>query len=233
MTEKSAEATRDRLVRAAAELLAEGGRDAVSTRAVSAAAGVQAPTLYRLFGDKDGLLEAVAAHGFAEYLTDKVALGESDNPVEDLRRGWDLHVQFGLTHPAFYLLMYGDPKAGASSAAGKEAENKLRRIVQRIAEAGQLRVSVSRGAELVHATGKGVVLTLIGTPEDERDMEFAAAAREHVISSITTGGQALGDTDVPARAAGLAAALRSDPVGALSGTEQALLVEWLDRIADA
>jgi hypothetical protein len=34
-------------VQAAARLLAEGGREAVSTRAVAAAAGVQAPTIYR------------------------------------------------------------------------------------------------------------------------------------------------------------------------------------------
>jgi AcrR family transcriptional regulator len=81
-----ASTTRERVLRAAADLLAEGGRDAVSTRAVSAAAGVQAPTLYRLFGDKEGLLQAVAAHGFAEYLSDKHALAETDDPIDDSRR---------------------------------------------------------------------------------------------------------------------------------------------------
>ena len=39
--------TKDRIVRVAADLLAEGGREAVSTRAVAAAAGVQVPTIYR------------------------------------------------------------------------------------------------------------------------------------------------------------------------------------------
>ena len=78
--------TRERLVKAAAELLIEGGKEAVSTRAVASAAGVQAPTLYRLFGDKDGLLDAVAAYGFADYLATKHAMGASDNPVDDLRR---------------------------------------------------------------------------------------------------------------------------------------------------
>ena len=57
---------RQRICDAAAEAAGRGRRDAVSTRAVSAAAGVQAPTLYRLFGDKDGLLDAVADHGFAD-----------------------------------------------------------------------------------------------------------------------------------------------------------------------
>ena len=60
--------TRERIVEAAAALLAQGGREAVSTRAVSAAAGVQAPTIYRIFGDKQGLLDAVASRGFAEYV---------------------------------------------------------------------------------------------------------------------------------------------------------------------
>ena len=27
-------------------------------------------------------------------------------PLADLRAGWDLHVEFGLSHPAIYLLMY-------------------------------------------------------------------------------------------------------------------------------
>ena len=41
---------------------------AVTTRAVADAAGVQAPTLYRLFGDKDGLMEAVAEHVMAAFV---------------------------------------------------------------------------------------------------------------------------------------------------------------------
>src|SRR3954470_7132492 len=85
------EGPRGRIVAAAARRLAEGGPDAVSTRAVSAAAGVQPPTIYRLFGDKEGLLDAVAAHGFQAYLATKTIVPQSDDPVADLRRGWDLH----------------------------------------------------------------------------------------------------------------------------------------------
>jgi len=50
---------RHRIVEAAVELLEKGGPDAVSTRAVAAAAGMQPPAIYRLFGDKEGLLEAI------------------------------------------------------------------------------------------------------------------------------------------------------------------------------
>ena len=75
--ENPAKSTRDRIVEAAAGLLTEDGREAVSTRAVSAAARVQAPTIYRLFGDKQGLLDAVASHGFASYLRGKTLLRDA------------------------------------------------------------------------------------------------------------------------------------------------------------
>ena len=63
MTSMPGGGPRERILAATAKLLAEGGREAASTRAVGAAAGVQAPTIYRLFGDKQGLLDAVAARG--------------------------------------------------------------------------------------------------------------------------------------------------------------------------
>lgn len=215
------------MVHAAAELLVDGGRDALSTRAVSAAAGVQAPTLYRTFGDKEGLLDAVAAHGFQSYLAGKHALGETDDPVGDLRRGWDLHVEFGLSQPAFYMLMYGEPHV---REARKEADAILRRIVERIAEAGRLRVPVDRAARLVHATGMGVILSLIASPPEQRDLDLITAAREHVIQTITT--DSADDTsDIPSRAIALKAALAKEPGDALTQAEHALLAEWLDRLS--
>ncbi len=103
------ETTRDRIIRAASTLLIESGSDAVTVRSVSAAAGVQTPALYRIFRDKQALLQAVAACGMRDYLADKNALAETDDPVADLARAWDLHVRFGLARPAFYLIAFGAP----------------------------------------------------------------------------------------------------------------------------
>ena len=231
MVTKAAMDTRERILQAAAGLLAAEGRDGLSTRAVSAAAGVQPPALYRLFGDKDGLLDAVAAYGFDEYLTSKRALGSTADPVEDLRRGWDLHVEFGLSRPEFYVLMYGDARPGRTSPAVREGEAMLRSIVERVAAAGRLRMSVDRAARLVHAAGMGVVLSLIATPEDERDAELSVTARESVLDRILTGTAAPAGSDLPERAVALRAAL--DGAGVLTEAERVLLAEWLDRIADA
>ncbi len=65
------EQTRQRVIDAAIDLLTSGGRDAVTTRAVADAAGLQPPAIYRLFGDKEGLLDAVAEYGFASFVAGK------------------------------------------------------------------------------------------------------------------------------------------------------------------
>ena len=48
----SRDGTRKRIIAAAIEILTREGREAVTTRAVADAAGVQAPAIYRLFTDK-------------------------------------------------------------------------------------------------------------------------------------------------------------------------------------
>ena len=219
-------------MRAAADLLAEGGREAVSTRAVAAAAGVQAPTIYRQFGDMRGLLDAVAGHGFSEYLRGKVAREVVEDPVEDLRHGWNLHVEFGLANPALYTLMYGDPRPGATPTAALEAEKILHGLVQRVAEAGRLRVGVERSAQMIHAAGCGVTLTLIGAGPEDRDPALSGATREAILAAVTTAGTATGRAG-GGRAANHAVALKAvlpEAEAGLTPGERIVLSEWLDRI---
>ncbi len=218
------------MLRAAADLLAGGGRDAVSTRAVSAAAGIQAPTLYRLFGDKDGLLDAVAAHGFAEYLERKKELTPSDDPVEDLRRGWDLHVEFGLSRPEFYVLMFGAP-ASRTTDASRTAAAILEGMVTRVAAAGRLRMGVARAIQLTHATCVGVTLSLITAGEP--DLAVSTTAREAVLRALVTDAPDPAETaGVASRAVALRAVLPTAGTAPLSPAEHALLTEWLDRLAN-
>jgi AcrR family transcriptional regulator len=232
-TDRSAspESHRQRIITAAIRLLTEGGREAVSTRAVSAAAGVQAPTIYRLFGDKQGLLDAVAAHGFATHLGAKAGLEPTGDPVEDLRTGWNLNMEFGLANPALYTLMYAEPRPGATSPAASAALDMLGAHIHRIAEAGRLRVDEARAAQLVLAVGGGTTLALIATPEDRRDLTVSHLAREAVITAITTDAPAT----TPPGPAGAALALRAllPRTNVLTPGEQGLLTELLDRIARA
>jgi len=59
---ETAESNRHRILEAAYELIAEAGFHPVSVDAVAARAGVTRVTVYRHFGSKRGLLEAVSSH---------------------------------------------------------------------------------------------------------------------------------------------------------------------------
>ncbi|HEV8568133.1 MAG TPA: TetR/AcrR family transcriptional regulator [Actinoplanes sp.] len=229
----TAQSTRERIIETAAALLAEGGREAVSTRAVSAAARVQAPTIYRIFGDKRGLLDAVARYGFETYLRSKSALEQTADPVEDLRKGWDLHVGFGLAQPAFYTLIYGEPRPGVEWTAAREAADILAKQVRRIAEAGRLRVSEVRAAQLIHAAGSGTTLTLIALPPERRDPALSRLARESVITTVTTDVPPYGSRESNAVSSAIALRAVLPEATVLTERERGLLAEWLDRIATA
>lgn len=235
----TAPSTRDRILAAAMELLDQGGPEAMSTRAVGAAARVQAPTIYRLFGDKQGLLDAVTEARFAEYLAAKTDQVPSDDPVEDMRRGWDRHVEFGLAHPAVYTAMYGNPRPGDVPRAVRRGEEMLLEIVGRIAAAGRLRLDVPTAASMVTAAGRGTVLLLIGTPPAERDMRLATLNREAVVAAITTdpprveGSTRAADDEPGAPVAAAARTVRAalPHLDALTPAERTLMAEWLDRLA--
>ena len=226
-----ADDVRTRIVVAAAGLIASGGRDAATTRAVAAAAAVQAPTIYRLFGDKRGLLDAVVEHGLAAYVAEKARRAPHPDPVQDLRDGWDLHVAFGLTHPGLFTIMTGDPQHHPLSPAVAAGLDVLQRRVRNIALAGRLRVSEHRAVALLQSMCIGTVLTLLHEPEERRDPALSAAARDAVVTAIT--GEAISPADLaPAR---VATALRAslDRTSVLTDGERHLLGELLDRIADA
>ena len=226
-TGRARDELRARIVAVTADLLRADGREAVTTRAVTAAAGVQAPTLYRLFGDKAGLLDAVAAHGYAQYLARK-KLPDDGDPVDALRAGWDLHVGFGLDNPALYTLMYGDPRPGDVPEAVRAALRFLGAHVRAIARAGRLRVAEHHAVYLVRASGTGTVLTLLDTPPQQRDPTLSRLAREACIAAITTDAAVAPPPGVRGAAIALRAGLSE--VTALSPVELALLGEWLDRI---
>src|ERR1700712_989995 len=216
---------RTRIVEAAGRLLQARGEGAVSPRGGGAAAGVQAPTIYRLFGDKQGLLDAVVTHGFERYLAEKTVREETDDPVADLRTGWDLHVGLALERPALYTLMYARPNGEGHSPAARAAFAVLAALVRRIAAAGRLRVGEDRAVGLVHAAGSGAALSLIAVPPAGRDPGLSAAAREAIVAAITTDAAEATAPGPVGAAVTLRAAL--DDVAVPPDAEPGLLAEWL------
>ncbi|MFJ2021899.1 TetR/AcrR family transcriptional regulator [Streptomyces nodosus] len=221
------EQTRRRIIDAAVELLERGGRDAVTTRAVAEAAGLQSPALYRLFGDKDGLLEAVAEHGFTQFLAAKHIDPDPHDPIKELRTGWDIAVEFGLANPALYTLMYGEPTK--STTVFRIGLELLMDRLRRLAAGGWLRMDEELAAQIVHATARGAVLTWLSLPEEQRNPALLDTLRESMIMTVTNQEPAVQEAGLAGAARALRAALpRHTP---LSHAEQQLLTEWLDRLS--
>ena len=233
------ERTRAAIVAATADLLRSGGSDAVTTRAVASAAGVQAPVIYRLFGDKEGLVRAVATHSYAAFVATKESEHPSDDPLDDLRRGWDLAVEFWLEHPALHTMLRGGEGADADAAVHEAGLRVLRERVDRLAAAGRLRITADLAVAVIRATADGAVVTTLATPADRRDPALLRAMREAMREAMvaavaveTSSPTDHGPDDGPA---GAARALRARLSGrtVLSEAEHLLLDEWLTRLEHA
>ncbi|MCP2362277.1 AcrR family transcriptional regulator [Nonomuraea thailandensis] len=218
--------TRGRIVKIAAQLLRDQGPAAVTTRRVAQEAGLQPPALYRLFQDKDDLLDAAAEHVFAEHVAGKRLTTPSDDPVEDLRAGWHTQISFGLANPYVYGLLL-DPARARDTPAQAKGVRILAERVHRIAAAGRLRVSEERAVNLIRAAGAGTVHTLLTLPPGHSDPQLADAAFDAIARAILVDEPAVPARDPAAVVAAFRTLLPDLPM--LSKAEAALLDEWLRR----
>lgn len=246
--------TKARILEVAAALVAESPDGDVSTRAVCEAAGVGAPALYRHFGDKEGLLSAVVDHGWDKYLAAKRDRAPGTDPVQDLRDGWDTHVEFALHNPNLYRLM-NSPAMRKPPAAALESHRILTADLQRAAEHGKLRLAPELAAQIIMSANVGVALMLVSRPATFTDESVSRRVRDSVHTMVFTPDVMAAPTAtpdpstsdpstsdqtpeaeqsrLPATAARLNALLRQAPAPVLSPAEDALLTEWLNRLSNA
>lgn len=160
--------TEEEILRAAAEVLERGGPAALTTRAVCEAAGVKSPTLYHHFGDKDGLAAALVRRGMAEFVARKRALPDTDDPMQQLRAGWDQAVDFALKRPALHALYVEQLRT--QPRLGDEPYALMRARVQRLVDRGIFKIGVDEAARAVWAGCSGV-LALTGSGLTRREVQ--------------------------------------------------------------
>jgi AcrR family transcriptional regulator len=221
--------TRSLILEKTAELLAQSATGEVSTRAVCEAAGVTQPVLYRLFGDKDGLLAATVDFVWEQYLSMKRAATKSPDPLADLRSGWDSHVAFALSHPHTYRLLFGT-SLSTTPEAGAEAMRLLRVNLDRLAEQGRLRVAPDEAARLVMAANSGVALALLLRPHEYPDVSVSTVMRDVIHRAILAEEPGQADTGQARFVAATTLRGGMGDAGLFSAGEVTLLDEWLERI---
>jgi AcrR family transcriptional regulator len=104
--EAARQAAREQILRAAGELLLEGGYEWVSLRRVAERIGYTPTAIYRHFAAKDALLYAVTEEAFRMF-TDRLrnAAQAATTPIERLEAIGLAYLDFGLEHPAYYRML--------------------------------------------------------------------------------------------------------------------------------
>ncbi|MGK5683392.1 TetR/AcrR family transcriptional regulator [Actinoplanes sp. URMC 104] len=219
-------AVRAALIEAAERQLAASPDGDVATRAVCEEVGVTQPVLYRLFGDKRGLLHAVADAGVDRYARRKAELEVTDDPVADLYAGWDDHMAFALEKPALYQLMF----ASGTAAHGRVLD-LLEATLVRCAAAGALRTTPRLAAQLILPVNAGVALSVIAHPGRYDDPGLSHRARDAVFAAVLTRApEPAGPDPVRSAARRLRSQLTLSGTDRLEPEESALLDRWLDRL---
>ncbi len=222
---------RTQMLRAAEAQLVASADGEIATRAVCEAVGVTQPVLYRIFGDKSGLLDALAGWGLERYATRKAELEVTADPVADLYAGWDDHMSFAEQNPALYRLMF-TPRPWAADTARDGVTELLVAALTRCAAAGALAVDPELAARMILSANIGLALNRIAQPDRFAGDETSHALRDALFAAILTDPVPTGEREPLADAAArLGAQLEITPARSLAPEEASLLRVWLGRLS--
>ncbi|GAA1873464.1 TetR/AcrR family transcriptional regulator [Myceligenerans crystallogenes] len=153
------DSTRDRIVRAAAELVDHGGPAAVTLREVGTRAGVSRAAPYKHFTGKRDLLAAVAATELDRLAgTIRAAAAGTRSRVEAFETATLTYVRWAQEHPERFELVFGrwdDEAHPELDAAAERATTALLGLAHDAVAAGELHGSPDRIAVLVWSLGHG------------------------------------------------------------------------------
>jgi AcrR family transcriptional regulator len=163
----------------AAVMIAEGGAENVTMRAIGGRLGVSRAAPYRHFADKTALLVAVATSGFTRLKARLEAIDATAprSSVERLRRLGKEYVHFALENPAHYRLMYGkEAVIRLDHPELREAANAIYEQLVSVIQIHQRRGGIKR--------------------QDPRALAYVAWSAVHGLASLLIDGQILAPVDI-------------------------------------
>ena len=103
--------TRDRILKAAHRALRRKGANALSLRKIATDVRLTPMAIYRHFRDKDDLLDALVADGFARWEASLSEAVKADGPWVRLERAFLAYAEFALAERALFELMFLVPRS--------------------------------------------------------------------------------------------------------------------------
>jgi AcrR family transcriptional regulator len=155
---------RGRVLAAADKLLRAEGASAVTTRRIASEVGVTAMAIYRHFPDKNALIDALVAVGFARWEARLARALKGSTPTAKIAGALRAYRDFALAEPRYFELMFLIPRPRVPTAPGSLAATSspsFGRVVQAVREAMQSQAlppgDPGRLMLLVWATAHGLV----------------------------------------------------------------------------
>ena len=108
--EREREEVRTRILDAARELFASEGVESVTMRRIAEKIEYSPTAIYFHFRDKEALLAELCDFDFRTFAQQFVEIAQIPDPVERLRLTGHAYVEFGLTNPSHYRVMFMTPK---------------------------------------------------------------------------------------------------------------------------
>lgn len=173
------------MIEAARRLMEDSRAGNVSIREVCEAVGVGKSVLYRHFGNKHGLLNAVIDEAFSRYIERKRSREHMTDPVTDLYACWDDYLDFAAANPALYRLMFSPALPKVPEAAGRIFV-LLTEALDRCAVAGALRIPSREAAQMILSANTGIALNTLSQPDRYGHPELSARVRDAVFATCLT-----------------------------------------------
>jgi AcrR family transcriptional regulator len=136
---------RDRILRAAREIVVREGYGALTVRKIAEAIEYAPATLYLYFDGRDAIARELATQGFQELLAAFAPAQRIEHPLERLAAVGRAYVHFGMRHPETYRLMFmEDPQLTkgvlqeAASDPGQRAYQALVEPLEALRASGRL-----------------------------------------------------------------------------------------------
>lgn len=173
--EREREEIRTRILDAARELFASEGVESVTMRRIADRIEYSPTAIYFHFKDKDALLSELCDCDFREFAHGFTEIAKIPDPVERLRAAGYAYVDFGLSHPSHYRLMFMTPKEALGNLEDKgnpeeDAYAFLQAIVADLLKAGKLRddlTDLDLVSQIIWSGIHGVVSLEIAKCKDE------------------------------------------------------------------
>jgi AcrR family transcriptional regulator len=149
--------TRQKILDAAREMFVAEGVEAVTMRAIAQRIEYTPTAIYHHFRDKQALIGELVEQDFLAFARALQKNARSADPVERLRGAGLGYVEFGLTHPSHYRVLFMTPELASSKAevhsahqgrAGEDAYGFLRQTVAECIALGRFRPEL-KDADLV------------------------------------------------------------------------------------